>query len=147
MLHPTWAPTVRFYPCFEGPFHSPWFLIFCTKGPYPGFFTTAFVPCPFQTFWGTLEQNAHSAPTPVQPPQFDTHQDSPGFPYSPFHPLNSRAHLFLTHLLRLFFNQSLLKPSNVPRFPVPEHHHSLNRASSVRSAFLFSHNCPINAQL
>lgn len=101
----------RFYPGFQGPLHSPWFLIFFTKGPHTGFFTTAFVPCPFQTFWGTSGQNAHSVPRAVQPtpifPSGLSRLPSALFlcPHSPLHPLNPRAHLLPAPLLRLLFGR------------------------------------------
>lgn len=64
---PSWAPAPQVFALFLGPLPLTMFLIFCTKGPYTGFFTTAFVLCPLQTFWGTPGQNGHSVPTPVQP--------------------------------------------------------------------------------
>lgn len=155
----------RFYPGFQGPFHSPWFLIFFTKGPTLGSSLQRLCPAPSRPSGAPQGKMHIQCPRLCSSPPFFpsglSRLPSALFlcPHSPLHPLNPRAPLLAAPLLRLLLGRldpalpylhlaDPPLPSTIPQSPCPGAP-SLKPCFSSRpsSLFLFPQNCPINAQL
>lgn len=80
----------RFYPGFQGPLHSPWFLIFFTKGPTLGSSLQRLCPAPSRPSGAPQGKMHIQSPGLCSPPR-SSHRDSPGSPQPCFSALTPHS--------------------------------------------------------